>query len=108
MRLATRVIFQPAGNRNSLLQLSNHLLQWERSFSIHFSSSAAIVAVRQMVLRMFRLSIFLQIRNDLMSNPIAEGIKVFVGGILAKSEPMLSHVIVDLFPPDVEKRSHDG
>ena len=42
-----------------------------------------------------------------MSNAIAERGEIFVRSILAKSQPVLADVIVDLFAPDAKKRSRD-
>src|SRR4029077_10539288 len=50
---------------------------------------------------------FLQIRNDSMSNAVAQRREILVRSILTKSQPVLADVIVDLFAPDVKKRPHD-
>jgi hypothetical protein len=42
-----------------------------------------------------------------MSDAVAERIEIFVRSILAKSQPVLADVIVDLFAPDAKKRPHD-
>src|SRR4029077_21122657 len=50
---------------------------------------------------------FLQVRNDPMSNAVAQRCEIFVRSILAKFQPVLADVIVDLFAPDAKKRAHD-
>src|SRR4029077_13596390 len=50
---------------------------------------------------------FLQIRNDPMSNAIAERGEIFIRSILAKSQLVLADVIVDVLAPDAKKRPHD-
>src|SRR4029077_1342786 len=50
---------------------------------------------------------FLQIRNDPMSNAVAQRCEIFVRSILAKFQPVLAEVVIDLFAPDAKKRAHD-
>ena len=77
-----------------------HVLESRSWLSIHLLLRAAIVAVRQMFWTDVAAKHFLQIRNDAMANAVAKRIEILVRCVLAKSQPMLAHIVVDLFAPD--------
>src|SRR5437870_3848464 len=51
---------------------------------------------------------FLQVGDDAMADAVAKRIKILVRCVLAKLDPMLAHIDIDLFAPDTEKRPHNG